>query len=234
MITLNDCGIINHHGYRDFGFTINPIQLTVTPDKLTGATFKLKLASDRVTDDIVVTALSTAVATHMRISESPNFNAVPWVDYADSTGFTLSPGEGRKNIYAQFRNDLPAPYRRYAMGPVWRNEKPGPGRYRQFYQCDADTVGSGSVAADAEILQRARGLRAVIAVGGNLDFTHRVGFGPVVHGLPSAVHQPSLASSLHDGVRSASPGRIRPVSRAGKTRTPCYIGGDGSTEGERR
>jgi histidyl-tRNA synthetase len=37
------------------------------------------------------------------------------------------------------------------MGPVWRNEKPGPGRFRQFYQCDADTVGSGSVAADAEI-----------------------------------------------------------------------------------
>ena len=54
-------------------------------------------------------------------------------------------------VAAQFRNDLPSPYRRYAMGPVWRNEKPGPGRFRQFYQCDADTVGSGSVAADAEI-----------------------------------------------------------------------------------
>ncbi|WP_299415913.1 histidine--tRNA ligase [uncultured Sulfitobacter sp.] len=54
-------------------------------------------------------------------------------------------------VYAQHRNELPTPYRRYAMGPVWRNEKPGPGRYRQFYQCDADTVGTGSVAADAEI-----------------------------------------------------------------------------------
>ncbi|GAB1480389.1 histidine--tRNA ligase [Paracoccaceae bacterium] len=54
-------------------------------------------------------------------------------------------------VAAQYRNDLPTPYRRYAMGPVWRNEKPGPGRFRQFYQCDADTVGSGSVAADAEI-----------------------------------------------------------------------------------
>lgn len=54
-------------------------------------------------------------------------------------------------VYAQHRNDLPTPYRRYAMGPVWRNEKPGPGRYRQFYQCDADTVGAASVAADAEI-----------------------------------------------------------------------------------
>ena len=54
-------------------------------------------------------------------------------------------------VYAQYRNDLPTPYRRYAMGPVWRNEKPGPGRFRQFYQCDADTVGAPSVAADAEI-----------------------------------------------------------------------------------
>ena len=54
-------------------------------------------------------------------------------------------------VAAQYRNDLAMPYRRYAMGPVWRNEKPGPGRFRQFYQCDADTVGAGSVAADAEI-----------------------------------------------------------------------------------
>ncbi|WP_371157819.1 histidine--tRNA ligase [Jannaschia sp. 2305UL9-9] len=54
-------------------------------------------------------------------------------------------------VYAENRQTLPTPYRRYAMGPVWRNEKPGPGRFRQFYQCDADTVGSASVAADAEI-----------------------------------------------------------------------------------
>jgi len=54
-------------------------------------------------------------------------------------------------VAAQYRNDLPSPYRRYTMGPVWRNEKPGPGRFRQFYQCDADTVGAPSVAADAEI-----------------------------------------------------------------------------------
>ena len=45
---------------------------------------------------------------------------------------------------------LPKPFRRYAIGPVWRNEKPGPGRFRQFIQCDADTVGTDSIAADAE------------------------------------------------------------------------------------
>ncbi|MEY5038103.1 MAG: hypothetical protein RL472_1209 [Pseudomonadota bacterium] len=58
-------------------------------------------------------------------------------------------------VAAQFRNDLPTPYRRYAMGPVWRNEKPGPGRFRQFYQCDADTVGSGSVAEICAMLSDA-------------------------------------------------------------------------------
>lgn len=46
---------------------------------------------------------------------------------------------------------LPKPFRRYQMGPVWRNEKPGPGRYRQFTQFDADTVGTPSMAADAEM-----------------------------------------------------------------------------------
>src|SRR5215471_3187185 len=48
--------------------------------------------------------------------------------------------------------DLPKPFRRYQVGQVWRNEKPGPGRYREFTQFDADTVGSNSPAADAELL----------------------------------------------------------------------------------
>ncbi|MEX2128384.1 MAG: HisS family protein [Xanthobacteraceae bacterium] len=46
---------------------------------------------------------------------------------------------------------LPKPYRSYREGWVFRNEKPGPGRYRQFMQFDADTVGAASVAADAEM-----------------------------------------------------------------------------------
>lgn len=46
---------------------------------------------------------------------------------------------------------LPKPFRRYQTGPVWRNEKPGPGRFRQFTQFDADTVGTASIAADAEM-----------------------------------------------------------------------------------
>jgi histidyl-tRNA synthetase len=62
---------------------------------------------------------------------------------------------------AQNWETLPKPFRRYAFGPVWRNEKPGPGRYREFLQCDADTVGSARPEADAEILaMAAEGLEA--------------------------------------------------------------------------
>jgi histidyl-tRNA synthetase len=50
---------------------------------------------------------------------------------------------------------LPKPYRSYREGYVFRNEKPGPGRFRQFMQFDADTVGSASPAADAEICMMA-------------------------------------------------------------------------------
>ena len=53
---------------------------------------------------------------------------------------------------AQNWETLPKPYRRYAFGPVWRNEKPGPGRVREFIQCYADTVGSARPEADAEII----------------------------------------------------------------------------------
>jgi histidyl-tRNA synthetase len=50
---------------------------------------------------------------------------------------------------------LPKPYRSYRFGWVFRNEKPGPGRFRQFMQFDADTVGAGGMAADAEICMMA-------------------------------------------------------------------------------
>ena len=56
---------------------------------------------------------------------------------------------------AENYQNLPKPFRRYQSGPVWRNEKPGPGRFRQFMQFDADTVGSASPAADAEMCMMA-------------------------------------------------------------------------------
>ena len=85
-------------------------------------------------------------------------------------------------VYAQFRNDLPTPYRRYAMGPVWRNEKPGPGRYRQFYQCDADTVGAATMAADAEICAMLADTLEVVGIPRG-DYLVRVNNRKVLNGI---------------------------------------------------
>jgi histidyl-tRNA synthetase len=55
-------------------------------------------------------------------------------------------------VAAAYGSQLPVPYKRYAMGPVWRADRPGKDRYREFVQCDLDTLGSSSVLADAEAL----------------------------------------------------------------------------------
>src|SRR5579871_3919246 len=62
---------------------------------------------------------------------------------------------------------LPKPYRSYRAGYVYRNEKPGPGRFRQFMQFDADTVGSASMAADAEICMMAADTMEALGLGGH-------------------------------------------------------------------
>ena len=56
-------------------------------------------------------------------------------------------------LLAQYPDKLKAPMRRYAIGPVWRADKPGPGRFRQFTQFDVDAAGSDSVAVDGEIIK---------------------------------------------------------------------------------
>jgi histidyl-tRNA synthetase len=53
---------------------------------------------------------------------------------------------------AMNRNDIALPYKRYQMQPVWRADRPQRGRYREFWQCDADVVGSNSLLFEAELL----------------------------------------------------------------------------------
>ncbi len=101
--------------------------------------------------------------------ETPSF------EYTDSIGKFLPdkerPGEGvfsfkDENKWISLRydltaplaryvaknfNEIPKPFKRYQLGTVWRNEKPGPGRYREFLQFDADFVGTNSLQADAEL-----------------------------------------------------------------------------------
>ncbi len=53
----------------------------------------------------------------------------------------------------QYRNDLTFPFRRYQIQPVWRADRPQKGRYREFYQCDVDVIGSDSLLNEAELIQ---------------------------------------------------------------------------------
>lgn len=55
-------------------------------------------------------------------------------------------------FFAEFQNKLPRPFRRYQISPVWRADRPGKGRFREFYQCDVDVIGSTSLLADAEVI----------------------------------------------------------------------------------
>ena len=119
------------------------------------------------------------IETVSKVYEDFGFEALqtPAFEYADALGKFL-PDSDRPNVgvFAQQDDDdqwmalrydltaplarfvaqnwetLPKPFRRYAFGPVWRNEKPGPGRLREFMQCDADIVGSDRPEADAEMI----------------------------------------------------------------------------------
>ena len=86
-------------------------------------------------------------------------------------------------VVAQY-GDLPRPFRRYQMAPVWRAEKPGRGRFREFMQCDGDIIGSDDCIADAEIMQLGA---AMIASLGVRNFSIRFNNRKVLTGLLARV-----------------------------------------------
>ena len=70
-------------------------------------------------------------------------------------------------VVARYGSQLPTPFKRYHIAPVWRADRPGKGRYREFFQCDVDTVGTDSLVADAATL---------VAVADTLDALGLSGF----------------------------------------------------------
>src|SRR3979411_1000007 len=129
-----------------------------------------------------IAATGGMIETIRQTYELYGFEAVetPFIEYTDALGKFL-PDQDRPNegVFS-FKDDdenwlslrydltaplaryvaenfdrLPKPYRSYRAGYVFRNEKPGPGRFRQFMQFDADTVGAPSVIADAEMCMMA-------------------------------------------------------------------------------
>src|SRR2546423_13154496 len=61
-------------------------------------------------------------------------------------------------VVAQYKNELPKFFKRYQIQPVWRADRPARGRFREFYQCDVDVLGSRSMVVEAELCAAAGGV----------------------------------------------------------------------------
>ena len=106
---------------------------------------------------------------------------------------------------AEHFDALPKPYRSYRNGYVFRNEKPGPGRFRQFMQFDADTVGAPGVSADAEMcMLMADTLEAVGIKRG--DYVIKVNNRKVLDGVLEAAGVTKFYSDTMSGARDDRPG----------------------------
>ena len=112
-------------------------------------------------------------------------------------------------VAAAYGSKLPTPYKRYVIGPVWRADRPGRGRFREFTQCDVDTLGSESPLADAEIICT---MHDAIVAFGVTDFTILLNSRQVLTGLLEVFDVPDelgagVLASL-DKLEKLSPGDV--------------------------
>lgn len=82
------------------------------------------------------------------------------------------------------RNDITFPFKRFQIQPVWRADRPQKGRYREFYQCDADVVGTNSLLCEAEIVQM---INETLTNLGLNDFTIKINHRGVLAGIAEAI-----------------------------------------------
>jgi len=94
-------------------------------------------------------------------------------------------------VVAQYQNELPKFFKRYQIQPVWRADRPARGRFREFYQCDVDVLGSRSMVVEAELIAAASD--ALVALGFN-DFTIRLNHRQVLMGI---LDQAGIAREKH-------------------------------------
>lgn len=91
------------------------------------------------------------------------------------------------------RNELAFPFRRYQIQPVWRADRPQKGRYREFYQCDADVVGSDSLLNEIELLAI---YDTVFSTLGMTGYELRVNNRKILSGLAEHVNRPELLTDI--------------------------------------
>ena len=121
---------------------------------------------------------------------------------------------------AEHYDALPRPYRSYRVGHVFRNEKPGPGRFRQFMQFDADTVGSASLAADAEMTVMAARTLEHLGIGRG-DYRVKINSRKVLDGVMDLA---GLGGSGESGRRLTVLRAIDKLDRLGREGVALLLG----------
>src|SRR4051812_37674448 len=91
-------------------------------------------------------------------------------------------------VVAEYRNELPKFFKRYQIQPVWRADRPARGRFREFYQCDVDALGSRSMTVEAELCAAAA---EALELLGFEDFTIRLNHRAVLTGVLDAAGVPA-------------------------------------------
>lgn len=92
----------------------------------------------------------------------------------------------------QHQNDITFPFKRYQIQPVWRGDRPAKGRYREFFQCDADVIGSNSLINEVEIVQMIDEVFASLNVPVKINISNR----KVIAGIAQIVGEPNKAVEL--------------------------------------
>jgi len=212
--------------------------------------------ADRTPEDI--RAVDEMVAKIRAVYELYGFEPVetPLVEYTDALGKFL-PDQDRPNegvfsfqdddeqwlslrydltaplarYVAEHYERLPKPYRSYRAGWVFRNEKPGPGRFRQFMQFDADTVGTPGVAADAEMAMMMADVMEALGIPRG-DYVIRVNNRKVLDGMLEAI---GLGGDENAGRRLTVLRAIDKLDKFGPEGVKLLLGPgrwDGGKEGE--
>ncbi len=210
--------------------------------------------ADRSADDI--RAVDEMVARIRAVFELYGFDPVetPLFEYTDALGKFLPdsdrPNEGVFSLkdddeqwmslrydltaplarhVAQNINDIQLPYRTYRAGYVFRNEKPGPGRFRQFMQFDADTVGAPPVSADAEMCMMMADTMEALGIARG-DYVIRVNNRKVLDGVMQAI---GIGGDDHAGTRLSVLRAIDKLDKFGPEGVKLLLGA-GRWEGGRK
>ena len=212
--------------------------------------------ADRSAEDI--RAVDKMMATIRSVFELYGFEPAdqPMIEYTDALGKFL-PDQDRPNegvfsfqddddqwlslrydltaptarFVAENFDKLPKPYRSYRSGWVFRNEKPGPGRFRQFMQFDADTIGTPGVAADAEMAMMMADVMEALGIKRG-DYLIRVNNRKVLDGVLEAI---GLGGDENAGRRLTVLRAIDKLDKLGPEGVKLLLGPgrwDGGEEGE--